>query len=141
MSSIGLTSALSNISNAAQVASTASTASVQRDSTATAGHASATLKDDTVKLSLAGQVKLMHRQGQSAALIAASLGTNVAAVDGYLGIKVAAQASTTPAASDTSTASSSASEPAAQTQTESPAATGSSSAAEPVATQAATAKS
>ena len=51
---------------------------------------SATLQPDTVRLSAAAQAKLMHRQGQSLAVIAASLGTNVAAVDAYLGIKATA---------------------------------------------------
>jgi hypothetical protein len=59
--------------------------------------APATLKPDTVKLSFAAQAKMMHRAGQGPALIAANLGTNVAAVDGYLNIKVAVQAPVTPA--------------------------------------------
>ena len=53
---------------------------------------------DTVKLSAAAQAEMMYRAGQSPALIAATLGTNIVAVDGYLYIKVAAQASATPTA-------------------------------------------
>jgi hypothetical protein len=51
-----------------------------------------------VHLSAAAQAKMMHRSGQSPALIASALGTSVASVDGYLGIKVAAQVAVTPAA-------------------------------------------
>ena len=75
---------------------------VQADPTAkaaqpeTASKTAAVLKPDTVKLSTAAQVKMMHRAGQSPALIAATLGTNVASVNGYLGITVAKQAATTP---------------------------------------------
>ena len=57
---------------------------------------SASLKPDTVKLSPAAQAKMMHREGQIPALIAATLGTNVSAVDGYLGIKAAAATQATP---------------------------------------------
>lgn len=57
----------------------------------------ATLQPDTVKLSVAAQAKMMHRAGQSASLIAATLGTDVKSVDGYLNIKVASQAAATPA--------------------------------------------
>ncbi len=53
---------------------------------------------DTVKLSSVAQARMMHRAGQSASLIAATLGTSVAAVDGYLNIKVAAQAAPAQAA-------------------------------------------
>lgn len=60
--------------------------------------ASPRLQPDTVKLSPAAQAKMMHRAGQSPALIAATLGTNVTAVDGYLNIKVAVQAPATPTA-------------------------------------------
>lgn len=56
-----------------------------------------TLQPDTVTLSVAAQAKMMHRAGQSPSLIAATLGTNVAAVDGYLNIKVAPQPAATPA--------------------------------------------
>jgi hypothetical protein len=57
----------------------------------------AVLKPDTVKLSSAAQAKMMHRAGQSPSLIAATLGTNVATVDGYLNIKMAVQAAATAA--------------------------------------------
>jgi hypothetical protein len=80
----------------------------------------AILKPDTVKLSAAAQAKMMRRAGQSPALIAATLGTNVAAVDGYLNIKVAAQVAATPtsappaqAAPDATGAPAAATEPAA----------------------------
>jgi hypothetical protein len=56
----------------------------------------ATLQPDTVKISLAAQAKLMHRQGQSISTIAHSLGTNVTEIDGYLSIKAAAQAAPAP---------------------------------------------
>lgn len=58
---------------------------------------SARLQPDTVKLSPAAQAKMMHRAGQSLALIAATLGTDVGSINGYLGIKVAAQPPTMPA--------------------------------------------
>jgi hypothetical protein len=81
-------------SSATQALSTAKAAPAQTEATEKAPVA---LKADTVKLSLAAQVKMMHRAGQSPALIAATLGTNVAAVDGYLNIKVTAQAAATTA--------------------------------------------
>lgn len=80
-------------SNAAQAIPAAKAASAQTGSRA---DAPAVLKPDTVKLSAAAQAKMMHRAGQSPALIAATLGTNVAAVDGYLNIKVATQAAAIP---------------------------------------------
>jgi hypothetical protein len=52
------------------------------------------LQPDTVKLSAAAQARIMRQAGQSPALIAATLGTNVSSVDGYLGITVAKQAAT-----------------------------------------------
>jgi hypothetical protein len=52
---------------------------------------------DTVKLSVAAQAKMMYRDGQSASLIAATLGTDVKSVDSYLNIEVASQAAATPA--------------------------------------------
>ncbi len=58
--------------------------------------ASAVLQPDTVKLSAAAQARMMHKAGQSPALIAATLGRNVVSVDGYLGIKAAKQVVTTP---------------------------------------------
>jgi hypothetical protein len=51
------------------------------------------LREDTVKLSPASQARLLHREGQSVAVIAASLGTNVSSIDGYLNIKAAVAAS------------------------------------------------
>lgn len=117
MSSIALSSTISNLSNASQAAATDKAASTRTASTATTTQASGSLRDDTVKLSIAAQAKMMHRQGLSASVIAASLGTNVASIDGYLNIKVATQTATT--MSTTST-------PAATTETASSGATGSS---------------
>jgi hypothetical protein len=37
---------------------------------------------------VAAQAKLLHKEGQNVATIAASLGTNANTVDGYLGITV-----------------------------------------------------
>src|ERR1035441_5945921 len=79
--------------NATQSLPIVKTAPAQSETTE---NAPATLKPDTVKLSPAAQAKMMHRAGQSPALIAATLGTNVAAIDGYLNIKVAVQATATP---------------------------------------------
>ncbi len=140
MSSIGITSALGNLSQAAQATSTAKTA--PEASTATPAQTGATLKPDTVKLSIVAQAKLLHQQGKSPALIASTLSLKVADVDGYLGIKVAAPAATTPASSEASTTSASTSEPVAETKTAAPEATvPSSSAPQPVAIKAPTAKS
>jgi hypothetical protein len=140
MSSMGITSALGNLSKAAQAASAAKTA--PEASTATAAKTSATLKPDIVKLSLAGQAKLLHQQGKSPGLIASSLGIKVADVDGYLGIKVAAPVAVTPPPSEASTKSASTSEPVVETKTEAPEATVQSSPApQPVAIKAPTAKS
>jgi hypothetical protein len=91
MASIAISNA--SPSNAMQSLPTAKAAPVQ---TATTEKAPATLKPDTVKFSPAALARMMHRAGQSTALIAASLGTNVATVNGYLNIKVAAQAAATP---------------------------------------------
>jgi hypothetical protein len=82
----------------AQTASAAKTAAAQSESPA---QASPGFEEDTVKLSAAAQAKLMHRQGQSPALIAATLGTDVKSIDGYLGIQIAAAASAMPAAVQT----------------------------------------
>ena len=57
----------------------------------------AVLQPDTVRLSPAAQARMMHRAGQSLSLIAATLGTSVASVDGYLGITVAKAAAPVPA--------------------------------------------
>jgi hypothetical protein len=54
--------------------------------TANAATTGATSKEDTVKLSTAGQAKLLHQQGQSVNAIAASLGTDTKAINNYLGI-------------------------------------------------------
>jgi hypothetical protein len=72
-------------SNETQAVSSAKAAPAQAEPTAK----TASLQPDTVKLSAAAQAKMMHRQGQSAALIAATLGTDIKSVDGYLGIKIA----------------------------------------------------
>jgi hypothetical protein len=126
VSSIAFSGALSNMSGAAQIASTGRTASAQTAPTTTTDQANNSLKDDTVKLSVAAQAKMMHKEGLSASVIAASLGTDIASVDGYLNIKVATQATTTTAASSTATESTSASTSAATTETASSEATSSS---------------
>jgi hypothetical protein len=54
---------------------------------------------------------MMHRQGLSASVIAASLGTSVASIDGYLNIKVATQAAAATTTSNASTESASTSTP------------------------------
>ena len=117
MSSIAFSGTLGNIPSTAQVASTDKTASTQAASTGQTDQASGNLKEDTVKLSVAGQAKQMHQQGLSASVIAANLGTSVADVDGYLNIKVAAQATATTTTSAASTESTSTSTPAATTDT------------------------
>ena len=140
MSSIGITSALGNLSRAAQAASTAKTA--PETSAAAPAQTSATLKPDSVKLSVAGQAKLLHQQGKSPGLIASSLGIKVADVDGYLGIKFATPVAATPAPSEAATKSASTSEPVAETKTEAPGANvPSSPAPQPVAIKAPTAMS
>jgi hypothetical protein len=87
MASMGISSATQ--SNAMQSLPSAKAAPAQ---TSTNEKVPATLKPDTVRLSSAAQAKMMHRSGVSPALIAASLGTNVAVIDGYLNIKVAVPA-------------------------------------------------
>jgi hypothetical protein len=99
MASMAISSAISP--SPAQGAGTPKAASAQAETTS---QPSSRLQEDTVKLSPAAQAKMMHRAGQSAALIAATLGTNVAAVDGYLNIKVAVQAPATPAVAPTAEA-------------------------------------
>ena len=91
MASIAISSAQSP--NLTLPAATGKSAPAQAETTV---KTSTVLQPDTVKLSAAAQAKLMHRQGQSPALIAATLGTNVAAVDGYLNINVAKQTSAEP---------------------------------------------
>jgi hypothetical protein len=111
MSSIAFSGALGNMSSAAQINSTGKTASTQAASTTSTDQASGNLKEDTVKLSVAAQAKMMHRQGLSASVIAASLGTSVASIDGYLNIKVATQAAAATTTSNASTESASTSTP------------------------------
>ncbi len=82
--------AISNVAASTATTQTASAPKAAATPTETTTQNAAVLKPDTVKLSAAGQAKMMHRQGQSPAVIAAALGTNVTSVDGYLGIKVAA---------------------------------------------------
>jgi hypothetical protein len=60
--------------------------------------APAVLKPDSVKLSAAGQARSMYQQGQTVALIANTLGTDVASVDSYLNITVAVAATPVSAA-------------------------------------------
>jgi len=97
MSFVGSTGAVSNVSNASQPGTTAKAAPAGSTDSASG----ATLKEDTVKLSLAAQATSMHRQGQSPKLIAANLGTNVATINGYLGTMVAAPTPAEPVASKT----------------------------------------
>ncbi len=118
MSSIGITNTLGSLSKVSQVALTAKTG--PQISTGTPVQTSATLKTDSVKLSMAGQAKLLHQQGKSPALIASSLGVKVADVDGYLGIKVAAQVAVTPLPSEASAKPASPSQPVADTPTHAP---------------------
>ena len=106
MASMAISSAV--LPNVTQAASASRTAPIEVESTQKAPPG---LQPDTVKLSPAAMAKMMHRAGQSPALIAATLGTNVAAVDGYLNIKVAAQAVSTPAPAEQA-------EPAAQPATQ-----------------------
>jgi hypothetical protein len=80
-------------SQATQTAPTVRTAPAQREPSAKA----AASPHDTVKLSVAAQANMMHRAGQSASQIAATLGTDVKSVDSYLNITVASQAAATPA--------------------------------------------
>lgn len=100
MASMSISSA--SQANLAQTAAASRPAQVQPETESKA--APAVLKQDTVKLSAAAQARMMHRQGQSPALIAAMLGTNVASVDGYLNIKVAAPVSATPTPAPTAQA-------------------------------------
>lgn len=86
---MGITSALGNLAKASQTTSTAKASPVVQ--AATHAEARATLKPDTVKLSMAGQAKLLHQQGTSPAQIASSLGLKAAEVDSYLGIKLEAK--------------------------------------------------
>jgi hypothetical protein len=85
ISPINLTSNLYNViqpgaANAAQASIT--TAPAATTETVTTGQV------DSVQLSVAAQAKLLHKEGQNVATIAASLGTNANTVDGYLGITV-----------------------------------------------------
>ena len=96
MASIAISGAVP--SNATESLGTAKAAPAQVE---TPAKNPAVLQPDTVKLSPAAQAKMMHRAGQSPALIAATLGTDVAAVDAYLNIKVVAQAAATPTTAPT----------------------------------------
>jgi hypothetical protein len=109
MSSIAFSGSLSNLSGMAQAASTGSASFPSETSTGAPSQPDGGFKDDTVKLSLAAQAKMMHRQGLSPAVIAANLGTNVKTVDSYLNLTasttaaLAAATSTTGSTSTTST--------------------------------------
>jgi hypothetical protein len=54
--------------------------------TANAATTGAASQQDSVKLSTAGQAKLLHQEGQSVSAIASSLGTDTKAINNYLGI-------------------------------------------------------
>ncbi|MDR3750546.1 MAG: hypothetical protein P4K94_03575 [Terracidiphilus sp.] len=62
----------------------ASTQTKSQDTTTTATKTSS--QDDTVKLSEAGQAKLLYNQGKSVSLIASTLGTTSKEIDNDLGI-------------------------------------------------------
>lgn len=85
MSSVGLSTALSNSSHSSQAVAAVNIAPVEPPPTSKAAPA---LEQDTVKLSPAAQAKLLHREGLSVTRIATSLGTSVSAIDKYLNIAV-----------------------------------------------------
>jgi hypothetical protein len=85
MSTVGLSTVLSNSSHASQAVTIATIAPVAPAATV---KSTSTLEPDTVKLSPAAQAKLLHREGLSVSRIATSLGTNVSAIDKYLNIAV-----------------------------------------------------
>ena len=68
--------------------------------TASTQQPAATLKDDTVKLSLAAHIKQMHLQGYSPSIIASQLGISVKQVATYMpGLTQAAASASTAALS------------------------------------------
>lgn len=73
-------------------------------------NAAAALKSDSVKLSMAANIKLMYHQGLSLTLIASRLGVSVKQVESYIpGVSTAASAAsavlpTAPAATGSATA-------------------------------------
>jgi hypothetical protein len=117
MSSIAPPGAFTNMPSTLQIPSTSRTTPTQATSTAATDQANGNLKEDTVKLSVAGQAKMMHRQGLSVSVIAASLGTNVASIDGYLNIKVPTQTAAPSAGSNASAETTSTSTPTPTTET------------------------
>jgi len=54
------------------------------NSAASATRSPSTMRDDTVKISLAANIKLMHLQGMSPSVIASRLGVPVKQVDTYI---------------------------------------------------------
>jgi hypothetical protein len=67
---------------------------------AVSGQPATTFKDDTIKLSLAANIQLMHHQGLSPSIIASRLGISVKQVDTYIpGAAQAAPAAVPAAAS------------------------------------------
>ncbi len=96
-------------SNGTSSANAASTANQIRSTGAAKAAApslqpQSTLKDDTVKLSLAANIKLMHHQGLSPSIIASRLGVSVKQVDTYIpGLQQAAAAAVAPASSNPET--------------------------------------
>jgi len=82
-----MATAISNIatSNAAAVSNTEQlhSASVAKAASSSVG-AAGIVKDDTVKISLAASIKLMHHQGMSDSTIASRVGMSVKEVDTYL---------------------------------------------------------
>ena len=131
MASMAISAATS--SSPVQATTSASVAAVHTEAVASS---SSRLGSDTVKISVAAQAKMMHRQGMSPSVIASTLGAQVSDVNGYLGIKAATQTaaasstptptveapesgsgstSSTPASSGTETVSSNQAQPAAAT--------------------------
>jgi hypothetical protein len=84
-------SAVSPINFGASSASSGVASSKTRPTNAqnTAPASRATLKPDTVKLSLGGSIKLMRHNGTSPSNIAVQLGISVKDVNTYLGVKTA----------------------------------------------------
>lgn len=84
MASISFPTTTSYMTDRTQVDSATKTAAAQTEQPTKTTDAAST--KDTVQISAAAQAKLLHQQGQSVAVIAASLGTTAKTVDDYLGI-------------------------------------------------------
>lgn len=92
-----------NSANPAASGTNTATAATQIRPAAVAGagaaavEPAATLKSDTVKLSLAANIMLLHHQGMSPSGIAATLGVSVKQVDGYIPVSTSSAATAAPA--------------------------------------------